>query len=226
DLGERTGEPLDRDELDALERLYYREATAMQQLLPGVERYLAEARRLGLKTAIASSSRSTWVMEHLERFGIHEHFDAILCSEDVSRTKPDPELYQKAVERLSVSAVETIAFEDSTNGIRAAKAAGLFCVAVPNPLTAGLDLSYADLRLVGIRRPARAGAGVGGGRHPALDRAAAIGRRHQCDGSACGCRPGRGSVRHLARRRSALASPCRGSLAPKPVAGWRSARRR
>jgi len=147
DLGERTGEPLDRDELDALERLYYREATAMQQLLPGVERYLAEARRLGLKTAIASSSRSTWVMEHLERFGIHEHFDAILCSEDVSRTKPDPELYQKALERLSVSAVETIAFEDSTNGIRAAKAAGLFCVAVPNPLTAGLDLSNADLRL-------------------------------------------------------------------------------
>ena len=147
DLGERTGEPLDRDELDALERLYYREATAMQQLLPGVERYLAEARRLGLKTAIASSSRSTWVMEHLERFVIHEHFDAILCSEDVSRTKPDPELYQKALERLSVSAVETIAFEDSTNGIRAAKAAGLFCVAVPNPLTAGLDLSNADLRL-------------------------------------------------------------------------------
>ena len=85
--------------------------------------------------------------EHLERFGIHEHFDAILCSEDVSRTKPDPELYQKALERLSVSAVETIAFEDSTNGIRAAKAAGLFCVAVPNPLTAGLDLSNADLRL-------------------------------------------------------------------------------
>ena len=42
---------------------------------------------------------------------------------------------------------ETIAFEDSTNGIRAAKAAQLFCVAVPNPLTADLDLSEADLRL-------------------------------------------------------------------------------
>src|SRR5438874_9661976 len=150
DHGERTGEPLDRDELDALERLYYREATAMQQLLPGVERYLAEARRLGLKTAIASSSRSTWVMEHLERFGIDEHFDAILCREDVSRTKPDPELYQKALERLSVPAAETIAFEDSANGIRAAKAAGLFCVAVPNPLTADLDLTDADLQLLSL----------------------------------------------------------------------------
>ena len=150
DLRERTGEPLDRDELDALERLYYREATAMQQLLPGVERYLAEARRLGLKTAVASSSKSTWVIDHLERFGIHEHFDAILCREDVSRTKPDPELYQKALERLSVSAAETIAFEDSANGIRAAKAAGLFCVAVPNPLTSDLDLSEADFQLTSL----------------------------------------------------------------------------
>ena len=52
-----------------------------------------------------------------------------------------------ALERLAVSPLETIAFEDSTNGIRAAKAAQLFCVAVPNPLTADLDLSEADVRL-------------------------------------------------------------------------------
>jgi len=147
DLRQRTGEPLDRDELDAVERRYYREATATQQLLPGVARYLAEASELGLKTAVASSSRSGWVMDHLERFGIHDHFDAILCREDVSRTKPDPELYQKALERLSVTAAETIAFEDSTNGIQAATATGIFCVAVPNPLTGHLDLSEADLHL-------------------------------------------------------------------------------
>jgi beta-phosphoglucomutase-like phosphatase (HAD superfamily) len=65
----------------------------------------------------------------------------------VSRTKPDPELYQKALERLAVTPSEAIAFEDSANGIRAAKAAGLFCVAVPNPLTADMDLHQADLRL-------------------------------------------------------------------------------
>lgn len=147
DLRERTGEPLEQDQLDALERRYYKEATAMQQLLPGVESYLADGRRLGLKTAVASSSTSSWVTDHLERFGIHEHFDAILCREDVSRTKPDPELYQKALERLAVSAPETIAFEDSSNGIQAAKAAGLFCVVVPNSLTADLDLTQADLRL-------------------------------------------------------------------------------
>jgi len=147
DLRQRTGEKLDRQELDNLEQLYYKEATSMQQLLPGVEKYLADARRLGLKVAIASSSGSTWVLEHLERFGIHDHFDAIVCREDVTRTKPDPELYRMALERLAVSPLETIAFEDSTNGIRAAKAAQLFCVAVPNPLTADLDLSEADVRL-------------------------------------------------------------------------------
>src|SRR5205814_6922248 len=79
--------------------------------------------------------------------GIHDHFDAIVCREDVTRTKPDPELYRVALDRLFVSPNETIAFEDSTNGIRAAKAAQLFCVAVPNPLTADLDMSEADLRL-------------------------------------------------------------------------------
>src|SRR5438067_8256440 len=147
DLGHRTGETLDRQELDNLEQLYYKEATSMQQLLPGVEKYLADARRLGLKMAIASSSGSTWVMEHLERFGIHEHFDAIVSREDVTRTKPDPELYRMATQRLSVSPRESIAFEDSTNGVRAATAAELVCVAVPNPLTADLDLSEADLRL-------------------------------------------------------------------------------
>jgi HAD superfamily hydrolase (TIGR01509 family) len=147
DLRKRTGEALAGDALDALERRYYQEATAMQQLLPGVERYLADARRLQLKTAVASSSKATWVMDHLERFGIQENFDAILCREDVSRTKPDPELYLKALERLAVTPSEAIAFEDSANGIRAAKAAGIFCVAVPNPLTADMDLHQADLRL-------------------------------------------------------------------------------
>lgn len=147
DLRERTGKPLEEEELNALERLYYREATARQQLLPGVERYLADARALHIKTAIASSSGRSWVNEHLERFGIHNQFDAIVCREDVMRTKPDPELYHTVLRRLQVSPAEAIALEDSTNGIRAATAAGLFCVAVPNSLTLDLDLTAADLRL-------------------------------------------------------------------------------
>jgi HAD superfamily hydrolase (TIGR01509 family) len=147
DLGRRMGKTLDPDEFTELERLYYREATAAQRLLPGVDRYLADARRLGIRTAIASSSSRRWVMEHLERFNIHEHFDAIACRDDVEQTKPDPALYRLALERLGAHPEHAIALEDSSNGIGAAKTAGLFCVAVPNAMTASLDLSAADLRI-------------------------------------------------------------------------------
>jgi HAD superfamily hydrolase (TIGR01509 family) len=150
ELGDRIGENVDEAALDTLERLYYAEGTALQQLLPGVAEYLVVAHRLGLKTAIASSSTKKWVMEHLERFGIGGHFDAIVCREDVKNTKPDPELYRTALQRLGVQPDEAIALEDSTNGILAAKAAGLYCVVVPNLLTADLDLTEADLRLLSL----------------------------------------------------------------------------
>jgi beta-phosphoglucomutase-like phosphatase (HAD superfamily) len=65
----------------------------------------------------------------------------------VPRTKPDPGLHLRVLEALEVRPEEAIALEDSPNGIAAAKAAGLFCVAVPNDLTRGLTLSGADLRL-------------------------------------------------------------------------------
>jgi len=148
DLAKKTGAKLDEQELKALEVLYYQEATALQQLLPGVIDYLVAARQLGLKTAVASSSTRKWVMDHLNRLGIGGRFDAIICREDVKRTKPDPDLYLTALQRLGVQPAEAIAFEDSSNGIHAAKAAGLFCVVVPNPLTVDLDLTEADLRLL------------------------------------------------------------------------------
>ena len=139
-----------RKELKRLERLYYREATAMQQLLPGVRRYLDEAGRLNLATAIASSSSRHWIDEHLGSMGIKDRFDVIVCRDDVKKTKPDPELYTMAVDRLGITPVEAIALEDSSNGLAAAKAAGLYCVAVPNGMTASMDLSRADLTLTSL----------------------------------------------------------------------------
>lgn len=146
-LEDRVGRPLNRDRFDELERRYYQEATAMQALMPGVAQYLLDARQLELRVAIASSSSRSWVVQHLERFAIADAFDAIVCRDDVTRTKPDPELYQRAVARLEVTATEALALEDSTNGITAAKAAGLRCVAVPTVMTAGLDFSRADLTI-------------------------------------------------------------------------------
>jgi HAD superfamily hydrolase (TIGR01509 family) len=118
-----------------------------QSVLPGVEQYLQDARRLGLYLGLASSSSSDWVVGHLTRLGLVGYFDCICASDDVQHTKPDPELYQAVLLRLNVSAGEAIALEDSPIGIQAAKQAGLFCVVVPNPLTSQLSLSLADLRL-------------------------------------------------------------------------------
>ena len=146
-LEERVGRLLDRKGFEDLERRYYEEATAMQRLMPGVAEYLRDAHRLRLGVGIASSSRRAWVVEHLKRFAIADAFDAIVCREDVAHTKPDPQLYLEAVKRLTVMPEEALALEDSSNGIAAAKAAGLRCVAVPTVMTAGLDLSRADMRI-------------------------------------------------------------------------------
>ena len=118
-----------------------------QPVLPGVEQYLHDAKRLGLYLGLASSSSCNWVVGHLKRLGLEDHFDCICASDDVQCTKPDPELYQCVLRGLGVSADEAIALEDSPIGIRAAKQAGIFCVAVPNPLTSQLILSQADLLL-------------------------------------------------------------------------------
>src|SRR5260370_38884651 len=114
ELGDRVGEKLDEKELDALERLYYLEATALQQLLPGVADYLAGARKLGLKTGVASSSSRKWVMEHLERFGIARGFDAHIWREDVKRTNSDPQLHRTALLMLEAKPSESSASQYST----------------------------------------------------------------------------------------------------------------
>lgn len=112
--------------------------------LPGVVAHLDEAARLGLPLAIASSSDRSWVVDHLERLGLADRFEVIVTRDDVTRTKPDPELFTRAVDALGVAPARALALEDSVHGVIAAKAAGMRCVAVPNPLLAGADYSAAD----------------------------------------------------------------------------------
>jgi HAD superfamily hydrolase (TIGR01509 family) len=118
-----------------------------QPVLPGVRQYLQDARGLGLKIGLASSSTCDWVAGHLDRLGLQEYFDVIRASNDVKHTKPDPALYCAAVEGLGIQPKQAVAFEDSPNGILAAKRAGLWCVAVPNVLTRQLPINHADLQL-------------------------------------------------------------------------------
>lgn len=118
---------------------------ARERPLPGVRALLDDAKAQGLRSAIASSSGRSWVEDHLVRFALSEFFDAVVCAEDVERTKPAPDLYLAALRRLGVDAREAIAFEDSPRGVEAAKRAGIFCVAVPNAVTRGADLTHADV---------------------------------------------------------------------------------
>ena len=115
--------------------------------MAGVRDYVAEGRRLGLLLAIASSSPRAYVRNHIDRLGLGDAWDAVVCREDAARAKPAPDLYVRAVEALGVAPDEAVAIEDSPNGIAAAKAAGLRVVAVPNEVTGTLDLSGADCRL-------------------------------------------------------------------------------
>jgi HAD superfamily hydrolase (TIGR01509 family) len=143
-LADLTGRPLDHDALR--QEVYARHQTRCeaQPLLPGVVDRAREARAAGLKTAVASSSLASWVEGWLARHRIRDLFDAVCTRDEVAHVKPAPDLFLLAATRLGVPPDRCLVFEDSPNGIRAARAAGMRCVAIPNPLTRHLPLGEAD----------------------------------------------------------------------------------
>jgi HAD superfamily hydrolase (TIGR01509 family) len=136
-----------RDEIEParLEREF--ELAQQQPTLPGVREYIADAARLGLRLAVASSSPLSWVVGHFDRLGLSSHFSAIKTSDDVERIKPSPLLYQAALQALELAPEQAFAIEDSLNGLRSAKSAGLFCVVVPNAVTHTLPFDGADVKM-------------------------------------------------------------------------------
>lgn len=129
----------------SLKARYRLEADAIihaNPILPGVMDLIREAQAEGLKIAIGSSSPHSWVDSHTQRLDIHHHFDHIVCQDDVppGKTKPHPDIYLKALEKLNVEKNEAVVFEDSPNGVLASKRAGVFVVAVPNPLTMKMNV--------------------------------------------------------------------------------------
>jgi len=146
-LETKIGRQIDRDSVQQLHRKKFHEMIATKVPLPGVESALATAQELGLRLAVASSSRLDWVDGHLRRLGLRDHFEVIRTADDVEKVKPDPALYLSALKGLGVNAHEAIAFEDSVNGVKAAKAAGIYCVAIPNSVTYHMDFQHADHRI-------------------------------------------------------------------------------
>jgi HAD superfamily hydrolase (TIGR01509 family) len=137
-LEKRVKQTLIKEDIIEMQRLKMMEHILQQPVLPGVKEYLIQARRSGIRVSVASSSPRYWVTGHLIRLGLIGYFDSLFTQDDVSKVKPDPELYQRATTGMQLLPDEIIALEDSTNGIISAKLAGLYCVAVPNTLTQNL----------------------------------------------------------------------------------------
>ena len=146
-LATLTGRSLDLPALHERERAWRLDKQSRLGAMPGVADYVRTARRLGLRLAVASSSKRAWVEGYLHQLGLFDGFELIKCREDVQHVKPDPELYLATLEALHLQAGEALAFEDSPNGILSAKRAGLRVVAVPNPITAQAEIRGADLLL-------------------------------------------------------------------------------
>ena len=130
----------------SLRSRYRKESDAIihsNPILPGVIEMIEQAKEAGLQVSIGSSSPHSWVDTHAKRLGIFEYFDQIICQDDVppGRTKPNPDIYLKALEQLNVKNDAAVVFEDSPNGVLAARRAEIFVVAVPNPLTIKMGVS-------------------------------------------------------------------------------------
>ncbi|WP_328477047.1 HAD-IA family hydrolase [Actinoplanes sp. NBC_00393] len=116
-------------------------------LAAGITAWFGEAERLGLRLAVASSSVRSWVAGNLARTGDLDRFEVLACGDEVTAYKPDPAVYRLALDRLGLPPEQALAFEDSPHGVAAAHAAGLRCVAIPNPFTDAARYARADLVL-------------------------------------------------------------------------------
>jgi beta-phosphoglucomutase len=119
---------------------------------------LSSLRAAGYKLGVASNSVRNTVEEMMQRSNLAPYLDAIVSNEDVTKGKPDPEIYHEALKRLDVSAAETLVVEDNENGIAAARAAGAHVMVVANPTDVVLDRILARVATIEEGREAEVAA--------------------------------------------------------------------
>lgn len=120
-------------------------------LMAGVRELLEESKKRGWKTALCSSSDRQKVTAHLKRLKIHHFFDAIVTGDQVKRIKPDPEIFQCAMEELNIPPQNTLVVEDSVLGMRAALSANARVVVVPNRITGNENFAAASKRVQSLQ---------------------------------------------------------------------------
>ena len=115
------------------------------ELLGGVENLIKEFHQKGMQLILASSASKVTIERVFSRFKLHQYFTHIVSGEDFPKSKPDPAIFEYAAS-LSIAFKENcIVIEDSTNGVKAAKAAGIYCVGYNSIHSKLQDLSAADV---------------------------------------------------------------------------------
>ena len=140
--------PLESERPDITRRLDAYEQSMHYDYIAGFEALIADLHAHGVKTAVVTSSNIP-KMESVYRYqpDFHTLFDAILTSEDFSRSKPDPDCYLRAARRLGVASDECIVFEDSFNGLRSGRAAQMKVVGLATTNTAEAIAPYSDMQI-------------------------------------------------------------------------------
>lgn len=116
-------------------------------LCPGIAGVFDILKKKHVPMAIASSGHIAWIRAASRRLGIEKYFPVICTAEDVQRTKPYPDVYLLAAQKLGIDPARCIAVEDSNPGVRSAKAAGMTCIAYRTHHNAAQDLSMADMHI-------------------------------------------------------------------------------
>lgn len=114
-------------------------------LLPGVKELIVDLHNNGIQLILASSASKVTIERIFKRFNLHQYFTHIVSGEDFPKSKPHPAIFLHAASLSVAPKEECIVIEDSTNGVRAAKAADIFCVGYQSENTKLQDLSDADL---------------------------------------------------------------------------------
>lgn len=107
--------------------------------------FLTSIKKHGVKTAVASSTSKRIIKIILSKLAILQEFDVVISSEEVLQGKPEPDIFMETASRLIIDPVNCIVIEDSTNGVNAAKKAGMKCIGFSNINSGNQDLSAADI---------------------------------------------------------------------------------
>ena len=112
--------------------------------VPHVKDVLAQFKSEGKHLSLASSSGRKLIEIFTEQVGIKHYFEVIMSGDDVKYSKPNPEIFLKVAEWYALPPTQFTVIEDSSNGIKAAKSAGMHCIGFQNPLSGGQNLQEAD----------------------------------------------------------------------------------